>query len=200
MDVFCDRGAFTVEETKQVFSAAKKHNLPVRVHAEELEYTGIGKIAASEFNALSADHLLQATKNDFEVLAKYGTVATFMPLAPIGLFTNDIPTGWEESNVIIGLGSDFNPNNWVISMQLAIQMAVFRYKMRPIDALKAGTSGAYKAITGTSLKPLKKGTKATFVLLEGSSIEEICSKMGQNLVRYVYKDGKVLFNNVNRIC
>ncbi|MCY3411305.1 MAG: imidazolonepropionase [Candidatus Heimdallarchaeota archaeon] len=194
-DVFCDRGAFTVEETRLIFERSLEYKIPVRVHAEELEYTGIGKIAATEYAALSADHLLKAKTDDFKVLAESGTVANFMPLAPIGLFTNDIPRGWQHTDVTIGIGSDFNPNNWIVSMQTAIRMAVFRYGMTPLRAMEAATSGSHKAITGTELKPLQEGERAAIAVLNASSIEEFTAKIGQNLLSELILDDKIWVSN-----
>lgn len=197
-DVFCDRGAFTVDETRMIFDRSKELSIPVRVHAEELEYTGIGKIAANEYKALSADHLLLAKKDDFEVLANHKTVATFMPLAPIGLFSNQQPQGWQETDVILGLGSDFNPNNWIVSMQTAIRMAVFRYRMTPLQAIRAATSGSYTSMTGTRQDKLGVGKTANLLLLNAKSLEEFSAKIGQNLVSHVIKDGKILIENSHK--
>lgn len=194
-DIFCDRGAFTVEETKMICQKSLDLGIPIRIHAEELEYTGIGKIASEEFKALSVDHLLNAHKDDFITFAKNGTVATFMPMAPISLFSNNIPQGWKNSGVEVALGSDFNPNNWIISMQTAIRMAVFRYGMTALQAFTAATTGSHKAILGVRKQSLRIGEEADMILLRGKSLEEICSKIGQNLVTHVIKQGKMLVKN-----
>jgi imidazolonepropionase len=193
-DVFCDRGAFTVEETVQIFDTSSDLGLPIRVHAEELEYTGIGKIAAQEYGALSVDHLLLARSDDFQVYQEYQTVAMFMPMAPIGLFSSSKPQGFNQSGLIIGLGSDFNPNNWVISMQSAIRMAVYSYRLTPLQAFVAATTGSYRGITGGELPRLEQDATADLILLEGGSLAEIVSKFGQNLIYTVIKNGEILFS------
>ena len=198
-DVFCDKGAFNVDQTMDILSAASEKGQGLKVHADELMYTGIGALASSQFDLLSADHLLQATYEDFVSLCKNNTVAMFMPMAPFGLFTNDLPQGYKESNVVIGLGSDFNPNNWAVSMQSAIRYAVYRYKLTPIQAMCAATSGSYLGITGQHLLPIKEGAKADFILIEANSLEELASKFGQNLVRKVFKDGELIVNNSHLI-
>ncbi len=191
-DVFCDRGAFTVEETKKILRASVDVGLPVKVHADELEYTGIGRIAAKEFNALSADHLLQAKRNDFQVLSNSGTVAMFMPAAPIGLFMNDRPVGWKEVNDLkIGLGTDFNPNNLVISMQTAVRLAVYLYRMNPRNAMAAATTGSYLGITGQERPLLKEGSPANLILLKGNSPEEFITRFDQNRCMKTIIAGKV---------
>ncbi len=195
-DVFCDRGAFTIAETRKILQASKDINLSVRVHAEELEYTGIGKIAAKEFNALSVDHLLYSKTEDFQVYEKANTTAMFMPAATIGLFTTQKPLGWKETKVNIGLGSDFNPNNLVISMQTAMRLAVFLYRMQPINSLKAATSGSYQGITGKKASRLEEGSTADFVILEGNSINQLITQFDRNLTKLVVKDGQILYSKL----
>lgn len=194
-DVFCDRGAFTVEETRIIFDASLDRKLPVRVHAEELQYTGIAKIAASEYQALSADHLLLARGDDFVALAETETVAMFMPTAPISLFTDKLPSEYNQDGLIIGLGTDFNPNNWTVSMQTAIRHAVFRYGISPISALQAATQGSAKGVLGEQSPYLAAGSPASFVLLQGNTPAEFVSKFGQNLVSHVVLHGELVHHN-----
>jgi imidazolonepropionase len=190
-DVFCDRGAYTVEETKKILQASLDEGIKVRVHAEELEYTGIGKIAASEFNALSVDHLLLAKQDDFRVYQENDCTAMFMPAATIGLFTNNYPQGWQDLDVNIGLGSDYNPNNLVISMQTAARLAVYLYKMSPEKAFQASISGSYKGVTGKDFMPLKLGSEASFNLFDVPDIPNLITQFDQNQVSEIIIKGKV---------
>ncbi|MHA2274877.1 MAG: imidazolonepropionase [Candidatus Kariarchaeaceae archaeon] len=198
-DVFCDRGAFTVNETRKILTASKNQDLAIRVHAEELEYTGIGKIAAEEYSALSVDHLLFSTKEDFQSYENSNTTAMFMPAATIGLFTTQRPVGWEATNVNIGLGSDFNPNNLVISMQTAIRLAVYLYRMNPLQAIRAATSGSYQGLTGRKFETMSKGSPADFIIVEGDSIDKVITRFDQNLVRMVVKNGETRYSAINNI-
>ncbi len=195
-DVFCDRGAFTVEETERILSASLDEGLPIRVHADELEYTGIGKLAAEKYDALSVDHLLLAKEDDFEAISLTQTVSMFMPAAPIGLFSATYPSGWNKfPNLTIGLGSDFNPNNLVVSMQTAMRFATFLYRMPPQMALKAATSGSWKGITGEDFTPLHEGSEATFALWDAPTIEYLLTRMDQNMLSHLFVEGKVQVNN-----
>ena len=110
-DVFCDKGAFTIDDTLTIFDQSQHYKLPIKVHAEEIAYTGIAKIASKKYDMLSADHLLHAKQDDFETLSSNNVVAMFMPTATLGLFTKSYPQGFKDTNVDIGLGTDFNPNN-----------------------------------------------------------------------------------------
>ena len=191
-DVFCDRGAYTVSEARKIFSASKECGLPVRVHADELAYTGIGRIAATEFGALSADHLLFANQIDFQALQKSGTVAMFLPAAVIGLFSEQRPFGWKGSSVEIGLGTDFNPNNKTFSMQTAVRLAVYLYRMDTIQAFRAATVGSYKGVIGASSPLLREGEDANITLFAAESPEQVISNFDLNLASHVIKEGKVL--------
>jgi imidazolonepropionase len=191
-DVFCDDGAYTVEETIRIFEASLEQDLPVRVHAEELKYTGIGKIASERFQALSVDHLLLATEDDYQTFAKNNTPVMFMPVAIVGLFLNQIPQGWQNKDLTIALGTDFNPNNLTYSMQTAIRFGVYFNRMLPEIAFQAATSGSYKATTGLKFEKLQEGSPADFILLKGNSINEVITPFDQNLVSDVFKNGQSL--------
>lgn len=195
IDVFCDRGAFSVEQTERIFDEAMSHNLPIRVHGEEIEYTGIGVIAAQKYHALSVDHCLLSGQADFRAYAKYGTVANFMPAAILGLFSTQYPTGWKEENVTIGLGTDHNPNNVVTSMQTAIRLGSFLYKMRPVDAFRAAISGSYKGVFGKEFLALQEGSPANFNILRGDDINEFSSNFDCNSVTHVVMNGEILVEN-----
>ena len=163
------------------------------MHSEEIAYTGIAKIASKKYDMLSADHLLHAKQDDFETLSSNNVVAMFMPTATLGLFTKSYPQGFKDTNVDIGLGTDFNPNNWTTSMQTVIRMAVYLYKLTPINAMKAATIGSYKSIYGHTQEKLTINSKATFILIKSNNLSEFVSKIDQNLITDVYKDGKLLF-------
>ncbi len=195
-DVFCDRGAFTVDETEKILKASIDVGIPIRVHAEELEYTGIGKIAARDYDALSVDHLLLSTQSDFESYAKAGTTAMFMPAATIGLFTTQRPQGWKNIDINIGLGSDFNPNNLVVSMQTALRLAVFLYRMTPLHAIKAATTGSFRGITGEKPNPMTSNSKANLVIFEANTVDELTTRFDQNLARLVIKDGQIIHSTI----
>ncbi len=189
-DVFCDRGAFNIEETEKIFKASLDVGIPVRVHAEELEYTGIGKIAAEKFQALSVDHLLLSKIDDFKVYEENNTTAMFMPAATIGLFTTSRPRGWENSKVNIGIGTDYNPNNLLTSMQIATRLAVFLYRMDPQRAFQASTSGSYQGLTGEKFNKIEEGSPATFNIINSEDINQFITRFDQNLVSHTFIEGK----------
>ena len=78
-------------------------------------------------------------------------------------------------------------------MQTAMRLAVYLYRMQPIDALKAATSGSYLGITGNEAKTLTNGSNADFVILEAKSFNELITRFDQNLTKLVVKDGETVY-------
>lgn len=111
VDVFCDNGYFSVEETLQFFEAGKKFGLSARVHGEELGLTGIAKLAA-EFGAHSVDHLLKVDDAGIRALANSGTVATLLP--GTGFYLKEPPAPARkliDAGAVVALATDFNPGS-----------------------------------------------------------------------------------------
>jgi imidazolonepropionase len=111
VDVFCDQGYFSLEETLHFLEAGKKLGLPARVHGEELVLTGIAK-AAAEFGAHSVDHLLKVDDAGIQALAKSGTVATLLP--GTGFYLREPPAPARkliDQGAVVALASDFNPGS-----------------------------------------------------------------------------------------
>lgn len=111
VDVFCDNGYFSVEETLQFLEAGKKFGLAARVHGEELGLTGIAKLAA-EFGAHSVDHLLKVDDAGIKALANSGTVATLLP--GTGFYLKEPPAPARkliDAGAVVALATDFNPGS-----------------------------------------------------------------------------------------
>ena len=193
-DVFCDKGAFTVDQTLELVQESINNNLPVRLHGEEIVRTGIAKECAIKFTGKwisSVDHLLKATQEDYSILAKNGVTATFMPVAPIVLFEKTWPDYKiiKPTNVIIGLGSDFNPNSWFYSMQLVISFATYFMHIPPVEALLAATKNNANSLLLSDRGSIEVGKKADLVELAVSDISEIPYQIGVNNVKRVFKNG-----------
>ncbi|MHA2365278.1 MAG: imidazolonepropionase [Candidatus Hodarchaeales archaeon] len=203
-DVFCDKGAFNVEQTLDMVDLSVKLGLPVRLHGEEIIRTGIAQKSAQKYSGKwisSVDHLLKATKEDFQILAENEVTATFMPIGPVVLFDHSFPqySVLKETNVQIGLGSDFNPNSWFYSMQMVTSLTAYFMKIPPSISLIAATSG-----NATSLKLLDRGTleinkKADICIFKAKDFSEIPYHFGENSIWKVIIDGKerISRNNMN---
>ena len=143
-DVFCDRGYFSVPQSRAILKAALKAKLIPRLHADELDRTGGARLAA-ELHAVSADHLLQANRSDAVALARAGVVATLAPGTALSI--GKLPPVREliDAGAVIALGTDHNPGtSGLTSMSAVVALAVAVFKMSVERALLAATlGGAY---------------------------------------------------------
>ena len=164
--MFCDRGAFTVSETRQIFEAALDHNLKIKAHAEQLEHTGATKLVA-EMNGLSADHLEQCTKEDWAALAASGTVGTILPGATV-ILRKSFPDcrAAVDAGVKLAVATDFNPGSSPMnSMFLAMQLTMALGGLSLQEALLAGTKHAADALGRSDLGRLEPGCPADFIVV-----------------------------------
>lgn len=143
-DVFCDRGYFSVPQSRLVLKAGLKAKLIPRLHADELAHTGGARLAA-ELHAVSADHLLRANRGDALALAEAGVVATLAPGTALSI--GKLPPVKEliDAGAVIALGTDHNPGtSGLTSMSAVVALAVAVFKMSVERALLAATlGGAY---------------------------------------------------------
>ncbi|OLE02514.1 MAG: imidazolonepropionase [Actinobacteria bacterium 13_1_20CM_4_66_15] len=143
-DVFCDRGYFSVPQSRAILKAGLKAKLIPRIHADELDRTGGARLAA-ELNAASADHLLRANRGDAIALARAGVVATLAPGTALSI--GRLPPVREliGAGAVIALGTDHNPGtSGLTSMSAVIALAVAVFKMSVERAVLAATlGGAY---------------------------------------------------------
>jgi imidazolonepropionase len=160
-DVFCDRGYFSVAQSRAILKAATKAKLIPRLHADELARTGGSKLAA-ELHAVSADHLLRANRSDAAALARAGVVATLAPGTALSI--GRLPPVKEliDAGAVIALGTDHNPGtSGLTSMSAVVALAVAVFKMSVERALLAATlGGAY------SLSRSDRGVIATHKLAD----------------------------------
>lgn len=143
-DVFCDRGYFSVPQSRAILTAGLAAKLIPRIHADELARTGGSQLAA-ELHAVSADHLLRANKSDAVALARAGVVATLAPGTALSI--GQLPPVKEltAAGAVIALGTDHNPGtSGITSMSVVIALAVAVFKLSVDRALLAATlGGAY---------------------------------------------------------
>lgn len=143
-DVFCDRGYFSVPQSRAILKAAISAKLIPRLHADELARTGGSRLAA-ELHAVSADHLLRANRSDAIALARAGVVATLAPVTALSIGRVPPVKDLTAAGAVIALGTDHNPGtSGLVSMSAVIALAVAVFKL-PVDrALLAATlGGAY---------------------------------------------------------
>ncbi|MDQ7779827.1 MAG: imidazolonepropionase [Planctomycetota bacterium] len=189
-DVFCERGAFTREESRSILLAARSAGLKLKIHAEEFSDTG-GAMLAAELGAVSADHLMAVSDIAIDALRRAGVVAVLLPCATFFLGLKDYAPARKmiDRGLVVALGTDCNPGSSMTeSMQMAMSIACAHMRMTPAEALLAATLNAARAIgresTVGSLEPEKL---AHLVIWDVQDYRQIPYHFGVNLAWRVLK-------------
>lgn len=190
-DVFCDEGAFTVEEARRILQAGTAFGLIPRLHANQLGHSGGAKLAA-EIGAASADHLDHVTDDDVAGLAASGTVAVLFPTVSLSVQIAPPPARriW-DAGVPIAIATDCNPGtSYVENMQLVIALATLTAGLTPEEAVWAATRGGARALRLEDKGRLTPGAVADVLMLEADTYLDIPYRPGTDLVRMVIKAGE----------
>ena len=194
VDVFCDRGFFTVEETDRILAAAAKLGLIPKIHANELDYSG-GIQVGVKHGALSVDHLEYTGEEEIRILKDSGTMPTILPGAAFFLGMINAPARkMMDAGLPLALASDYNPGSSPSgNMQLILSLACIQYKMLPEEAINAITiNGAYAMGVSEELGSIAVGKKANiFITKEIPSYEFMPYAYGSNKVETVIINGVV---------
>lgn len=192
-DVFCDVGAFTAEQTRRIFEAARGVGLRLRIHANEFERVGAAQLAA-EMGAVSADHLLVMEPEDIEALRGAGTIAVLLPGTPLGLGLGRYAPAREliEVGVPVALATDCNPGTCPSeNLALMISLACSQMRMTPAEAIVAATiNGAYALDRGHLMGSLEPGKLADIVVWDAPNHRHLAYHFGVNLAETVFLGGK----------
>lgn len=194
LDVFCDEGAFTISETRELLQAGAEHGLQLKLHAEQLAHTGASELIA-EFGGLSADHLELSTKADWEALAEAGTVATILPGAA-ALLHAPMPAmaDLQASGVHVAIASDHNPGSSPLYGLLpALQLAIVNAGFSASAALTAGTAGTARALGQNNVGEIRAGMHADFVVVAGSEAITPLYTWGVPSIHEVYIAGNAVY-------
>ena len=190
-DVFCEKGVFTVAQARKILEAGKQYGLLPKIHADEIVHTGGGFLAA-EVGAISADHLLQSSETDFQAMAQKQVVGVLLPGTPFCLMMQRYAPARKiiECGVPVALATDLNPNCWIESMQLIIQLACLNMRMTPEEAITAATFNAACAIgMQHRIGSLEKNKQADILILDCPNHRFLPYHLGVNLVETVIKKG-----------
>lgn len=195
IDVFCDKGFFTVDDTHRILEAGNKYGLQGKIHANELDYSG-GIQVGVEHKALSVDHLEFTGDEEIEILLNSGTMPTVLPGAAFFLGMVYAPVrNMIEAGLPIALASDFNPGSSPSgNMQLILSMASILYKMLPEEAINATTlNTAYAMGLNEICGSIDVGKKANvFITKKIPNYEYMPYYYGSNKIETVILNGKVI--------
>lgn len=192
IDVFCETGAFTVEQSRRVLEAGIARGLKPRVHASQLG-PGDGVRLAVELGAASVDHGTYLTDDDIAVLAASDTVLTLLPGVEFST-RQPYPDARRliDSSVTVALACDTNPgSSFTSSMPFCIAVAVREMGMTPSEALWAATAGGAQALRRDDIGIVAPGARADLVLLDAPTHVHLAYRPGVPLVRQVWKDGVI---------
>jgi imidazolonepropionase len=182
VDVFCDKGAFTPEETEQIFAAAREHGLSVRVHVGQLSETALGPLL--RFDPASFDHMDHVNDNDVRQLAKRNTVVTLVPGANyfLGLKTYPDARRFIDAGAPVALATDYNPGSSpTVSMPMAMSLACTQMKMSPAEAIVAATiNGAWAVHMADRKGSIEPGKDADLAVFDVEDYREIPYWFGAN--------------------
>jgi imidazolonepropionase len=182
VDVFCDRGAFSAEETAQIFTAAEEHGLAIRAHMGQLSETRLGPLL--RYRPASLDHMDHVNDADLPALAQSDTVATLVPGANYFLGLARYPEARRliESGVAVALATDYNPGSSpTLSMPMAMSLACTQMKMSPAEAIAATTiNGAWALRLADRKGSVEAGKDADLAVFDVSDYGEIPYWFGAN--------------------
>jgi imidazolonepropionase len=194
VDAFCEGIAFTPEETRRVFAAARAHGLPVKLHADQLTDSG-GAALAAEFGALSADHLEYTSEAGVVAMARAGTVAVLLPGAFHVLRETRLPpiAALRAHGVPIAIATDCNPGTSpVTSLVLMQNFACTLFGMTPAEALAGATRHAARALGLADRGTIAPGQRADLALWDIAEPAELAYAIGGNPCVGVVRAGAVV--------
>ena len=192
-DVFCEKGAFTLAQSRAILTAAKDLGFPLKIHADEFENLG-GASLAAELGAASADHLVKTSENDIKQMGQSDTVAVALPCTPFGLAEREYTPAKQilAAGGLLAVATDINPGTaWCESMQFVLALACRYLLLTPGQAIAAATINAAAAINRSdSIGSLEPGKQADLLILSVDDYRMLGYRFGTNLVDMVVKRGQ----------
>ncbi len=192
IDVFCEGGVYTPDETLKILEVGLKYGLKPKIHSDEIKSIGCSNLA-EKIKIYSCDHLLKLDSSGLEALKKSGTMATLLPGTAFSLKEGFADVSrLIDNGVGVALATDFNPgSSYSESMPAIITLGVLLMDMLPEEAFVAATLNAACAIDrGKSIGSIEVGKQADFILLKENSYLFIPYHYGVNPIFETYKRGR----------
>jgi imidazolonepropionase len=199
IDVFCDRGAFDVDQARAILQSGAAAGLGMRIHANQLQQGG-GVQLGVELGVASCDHCTHLSQQDIDALAGASktTVATLLPTAEL-CTRSPFPDARKliDAGVTVALASDCNPgSSYTSSMPLVVSLAVINMGMTCDEALWSATAGGAQALRRTDVGNLRVGSRADLVVLDAASHIHLAYRPGVQQVHAVIRGGKTVVGSL----
>jgi imidazolonepropionase len=189
VDIYCDIGAYSFEDTDKFLTAAKAKGLPLKIHSGQFEALGATGLAA-DLGAVSADHLDRVTDAEFDAMLRAGTVPVFLPGCSYYLkATYPDARPWLDAGMPVALATDYNPGTCPsLSLPMMMSLAVMHMGFTPEEALTAVTLNAAKALKRDHLiGSLEKGKQADILICDVNKLDDLIAMFGSNVISGVVK-------------
>jgi len=192
-DVFCERGYFDIEQSRQILTAAKKLGLKLRIHADQLTNSGGAKLAA-ELKATTADHLEKTDEQGIALLKSAGVQPVLLPGSVYALGSTSYPRAREmiDTGLAVIIATDFNPGSSPSPvMPMMLSLACTQMKMSPAEAITASTiNAAYSLGCGDKIGSLEPDKLANFSIFDCEDYRELAYWFGFSRAHSVYVRGE----------
>lgn len=201
VDVFCEKGAFTLEESRRVLEAAKAKGFGLKIHADEMHSLG-GVAMAAGLDARSADHLMVIDDEGIRALGRSKTVANLLPATSFYLGKSYAPARrMIDEGLAVALSSDYNPGSSPSENYLfTLNLAALKLQMRPDEILTAATiNGAHALGIDGRYGTIANGKQADLVLWDAPNWPYVLYHYAVNHVNTVYKDGTIVLKDKRTI-
>lgn len=194
-DVFCEKGVFTAEQSKEILEAAKEHGFKTRIHSDEIENIGGVKVAA-DVNAVSAEHLMVVDDEEIEMMAEANVIGNLLPGTTFSLMKDTYAPARRmlEKGMAITLCTDSNPGSCpTANLQFIMQLGCLQMKLTPIEVYNAVTiNAAYSVDRADTIGSFDKGKRANIAIFDAQNIDYTLYFFATNLIKQVYIDGKLV--------
>jgi imidazolonepropionase len=193
-DVFCERTAFDVEQSRRVLTLAKRFGLTPKLHADQITQMGATRLAA-EVGAISADHLERIDEGGIEAMRRGGCVAVLLPACSFYLGVEQAPARRIlDADLPVAVATDYNPGSSMVeSLALTLGIACTQMRMTPTESVIAATANAAAAIDRHDrLGAIEVGMQADLIILDVPNHERFLYEIGRSCIRSVIKCGRVV--------
>ncbi len=195
-DVFCEEGYFTVAQSKRILETGKKYGLKPRLHADEFVDSGAAELAG-EVGAISADHLMAVSADGINALVENNVIATLLPGTTFFLGKSTYAPAREliNSGITLSLATDFNPGScYIQSMPFIMTLACMHLGMTVEESFQAATYHGAKALElEDKIGSIEVGKSADLIIWGISSLLDIPYYVSNHPIRYVMKNGEIVF-------